>query len=627
VRGKTLVHICRLLSLLVFLPTLAFGISRSDGFEDTDAVADRLLYINSISIFDSVLDLTAWISGATDKITSADDLDGTITLSIADAYLPNNVLGTLNRLTVTDNLDGTITLDVDESGIDHNLLSNLTVGDVHTQYFYLAGRSGGQVAYGGTASGDDLTLVSTIHATKGLINLGLAGNSAYDEVNDRLGIGTASPTSALHVIPKTTATLVEIIQGMAGQTANLTQWRDSASTVLSYVDKDGYSSFPRVFVKEELVLEASAITAITAGGGITPTDPTMRVQGDGGAVTVTVNPQIAAGNNDGAIMVLSGESDTNTVTLNNGSGLHLHGKAKLGVRDSMILSYNATAAEWTEISRNFPENTRTWPFVSPSGASGIKYYGGFYEFGSSDNDFNPSINFGTANAAKGAHFFIISAAGGSGGTDTVLTITGTSITDEATRTTSDTETITVDDAGSAGTYYETVKKWIGQIAIVVTSGPDILCNYGFCKYWDNNNNNLRVVGVDVNWIAGANDATPDIKLRHHKATGWTYNAGSTPTPPAAIASMATDYNTEIQLVNGEQGAWKRDNLNTSVAGGDSEGTIIEVTTTSNKAFEIGSFLLRTRPSFHVASAAAVSTTDQGLYKSYIPATGLGTMVY
>lgn len=52
------------------------------------------------------------------------------------------------------------------------------------------------LVYGGTASGDDLTLTSTSNATKGSI---LFGTSAYDEVNNRLGIGTASPSYALDV--------------------------------------------------------------------------------------------------------------------------------------------------------------------------------------------------------------------------------------------------------------------------------------------------------------------------------------------------------------------------------------------------------------------------------------------
>lgn len=73
-----------------------------------------------------------------------------------------------------------------------NIISGVT--DL-TMYFKLAGRSGGQVANGGTAASENLTLVSTANATKGKI---LFGASGYDEVNDRLGIGTASPSFDIH---------------------------------------------------------------------------------------------------------------------------------------------------------------------------------------------------------------------------------------------------------------------------------------------------------------------------------------------------------------------------------------------------------------------------------------------
>jgi len=49
---------------------------------------------------------------------------------------------------------------------------------------------------GGTAASGTLTLQSTTNATKGKL---LFGTSAYDEVNNRLGIGTTSPTAPLQI--------------------------------------------------------------------------------------------------------------------------------------------------------------------------------------------------------------------------------------------------------------------------------------------------------------------------------------------------------------------------------------------------------------------------------------------
>lgn len=60
----------------------------------------------------------------------------------------------------------------------------------------LVGVAGGQVLTGGTAASEKLTLRSTAHATKGKI---LFGTSAYDEVNNRLGIGTVSPAAPVDV--------------------------------------------------------------------------------------------------------------------------------------------------------------------------------------------------------------------------------------------------------------------------------------------------------------------------------------------------------------------------------------------------------------------------------------------
>jgi hypothetical protein len=59
------------------------------------------------------------------------------------------------------------------------------------------GISGGQSVIGGTASGNNLTLSSTSHATKGKI---LFGTSAYDEVNNRLGIGDTTPTQTIGLV-------------------------------------------------------------------------------------------------------------------------------------------------------------------------------------------------------------------------------------------------------------------------------------------------------------------------------------------------------------------------------------------------------------------------------------------
>jgi len=233
---------------------------------------------------------------------------------------------------------------------------------------------------------------------------------------------------------------------------------------------------------------------------------------------------------------------------------------------------------------------KSWGFASPSGGASDFYIGGFYDFAASNNDFNPAATHGTANASYAAHFFVV--LGETAVDEITITVTGTSINDLGTRATSDTQTITIPNTTGADTYFETSKKWIGQVSVETTAGTAKNCNYGFCKYWDNNNNNYSLRGLEVTWLGGANDATIDITLRHHKATGWTYNAGSTPTPPTEIASMNASHVTEIQARTDEEGAWKLDNLTTTIAGAGSEGIMWDIHTSTASAFRIGNLMLR-----------------------------------
>ncbi len=82
------------------------------------------------------------------------------------------------------------------AALDHGTLAGLGDDD-HTQYALLAGRSGGQSLTGGTASGNDLTLLSTSNATKGNIFFGTL--STYDQVNDRWGFGDLTPDQQVNI--------------------------------------------------------------------------------------------------------------------------------------------------------------------------------------------------------------------------------------------------------------------------------------------------------------------------------------------------------------------------------------------------------------------------------------------
>jgi hypothetical protein len=75
---------------------------------------------------------------------------------------------------------------------DHGALTGLSDDD-HTIYALLAGRSGGQTLKGDTASGGNLTLVSTAHATKGQIILtGIPTSPGTGATSERFGASSAA---------------------------------------------------------------------------------------------------------------------------------------------------------------------------------------------------------------------------------------------------------------------------------------------------------------------------------------------------------------------------------------------------------------------------------------------------
>ena len=241
----------------------------------------------------------------------------------------------------------------------------------------------------------------------------------------------------------------------------------------------------------------------------------------------------------------------------------------------------ATAS--SESTTSTSRSTKIWTFESPSGTTGVFFFGGFYNYHGSS--FTPAggTTVGTANASYAAHALIVL---GATSADMIVRVSGTSINDSATRTTSDTEDVNT-AGGVSGAYFETRKKWIGQVSYTLQSGTGVVINAGFAKYWDFANTDFTVVALEALWLGGANDSGFNLQLVHHKADGWTYGAGGSPTFPTPIADLNVDHSTESNVVNGEEGAWKRTNLSVSVAGSRSEGTLFCITTSANRAIEIG----------------------------------------
>lgn len=253
-------------------------------------------------------------------------------------------------------------------------------------------------------------------------------------------------------------------------------------------------------------------------------------------------------------------------------------------------------------------------FSSPSGAGAATRYsgGGWYDFSATDANLDQggtTQTFGTSNVSYAAHASLVAASSGTatGGSGAItIVVSGTSITDEVNRTTSDSETIVSDiTAMSANEYFETNKKWIGQITYTITVGgtghtayaADF--NYGLSKYEDFANQSFTVTGIQVAGEAGASDSNFNIILFHHSAAGWTYAATGFVPGGVQLANMNVDHDTETDLSNGKPFAWKRTDLNTDVNGNDSEGVVVRIDTSAAKAVESmsGIIWVHTQPAF------------------------------
>jgi hypothetical protein len=125
------------------------------------------------------------------------------------------------------------------------------------------------------------------------------------------------------------------------------------SRVLDFNDTQSSATTPTPLSGRLVTGSEGSPEQITAGGGITVTatggDEMIFIEGSGGAVNITANPQISAGAFVGQCIVLIGRSDTNTVTLDDGDGLDLNGTIELFLNTIIELIWSGTT--WLEKSR------------------------------------------------------------------------------------------------------------------------------------------------------------------------------------------------------------------------------------------------------------------------------------
>ena len=136
---------------------------------------------------------------------------------------------------------------------------------------------------------------------------------------------------------------------------------DHENYITLYAENDGSGNLQNEYfgILKPLVKEPSATTVMIAADAITVTKPIMRIDsGAGGAVTITSTPSIVDAA-DGTCVIIQGDDDTNTITLQDeaqlgNSGLQLAGTADmtLGAGDMLEVCYDAGDDNWYEISRS-----------------------------------------------------------------------------------------------------------------------------------------------------------------------------------------------------------------------------------------------------------------------------------
>ena len=224
---------------------------------------------------------------------------------------------------VTDPSYDTVTFTVVPGNIPHNNLGGLTTGDPHTQYAFLAGRTGGQVLQGGTAATDNLTIKSTSNVT----------NSGSVIINTAVSVST------------TAVTVTDGINYVLGTTTG-TKFGTANNQKIGF-----FNATPIVQPSSTTDLRAALINlGLYTTGGATPLDL------NGGTLTV---PTIQAVTTAGSSLTINATSGTagGAINLNGGSsssgiggGINLNpGLSSSGNGGSVIAQGGATSGTGANI--------------------------------------------------------------------------------------------------------------------------------------------------------------------------------------------------------------------------------------------------------------------------------------
>lgn len=252
------------------------------------------------------------------------DASGDFSAGEITADLVGNVTGDVSG--TAGNVSGIVAADHGGTGVANNVAATLTRTGNHALTLVTSNTTSLTLPTSGT--------LATLAGTEQLTNKDIDG-------------GTASNSRRI-TLPKDSKANLDALTRKEGTIV----YADDTDTL--YVD-DGATLLPiggSWSVSSDTTLAGGGTIAISLTSG----QQTWRVGGNGAAVTLSSTPFGSSAPSNGAMIVLTGTSNTNTVTITNNDGAKgciLNGTATLGQYDSITLQYNSTDDRFIEVSRNF----------------------------------------------------------------------------------------------------------------------------------------------------------------------------------------------------------------------------------------------------------------------------------
>lgn len=93
-------------------------------------------------------------------------------------------------------------------------------------------------------------------------------------------------------------------------------------------------------------------TTLAAAATLTQTYARHKVDGSGGAVTLSGTTAIADGTFDGQILIIQGASASNTVTIQDGANTRMNGNMLLALGSVLTLVWDLADSNWVELWRS-----------------------------------------------------------------------------------------------------------------------------------------------------------------------------------------------------------------------------------------------------------------------------------